>query len=51
MPDQEPLVILFADISENMRLYEPLGNTEAQQLISRCLSLLTGMAGIIVASW
>ncbi len=44
MPDQEPLVILFADISESTRIYEALGNSEAQQLISRCISLLTGVA-------
>ena len=41
MPEQEPLVILFADISESTRLYEVLGNAEAQQLISQCISLLT----------
>ena len=44
MPEQEPLVILFADISESTRLYEALGNTEAQRLIARCISLLTGVA-------
>lgn len=44
MPEQEPLVILFADISESTRLYEALGNIEAQQLISRCLSQLSGVA-------
>ena len=51
MPDQQPLVILFADISESMRLYKTLGNTEAQQLISRCLSPLTSVTEIVAPKW
>ena len=44
MSDQEPLVVLFADISESTRLYDTLGNTEAQDLVSQCLSLLVEVA-------
>ena len=40
MTEQQSLVVLFADISESTRLYEALGNTEAQALIHRCLTLL-----------
>ena len=35
------LAIVFADIAGSTRLYETLGDTQARQLVSECLALLT----------
>lgn len=35
------VVILFADMSGSSRLYDALGNTDAQTLVSSCLEILT----------
>ena len=37
------LAVLFADISDSMRLYERLGDLIAQQRVAQCLSFLTQM--------
>jgi len=37
--ETDTLAILFADIAKSTHLYEKLGNTVAQELISTCLSL------------
>jgi len=34
------LVVLFADVSSSTRLYEALGNLEAQETIDRCLGIV-----------
>src|SRR5207248_1432279 len=34
------LVVLFADISASTKLYEALGNSEAQETIDRCLGIV-----------
>lgn len=36
-----PMAVLFADISGSTALYEDLGNTVAQQVVSDCLSRMT----------
>ena len=36
-----PLAILFADISGSTRLYETLGNSKAQRIVTQCLVILT----------
>lgn len=36
-----PLAILFADIAGSTRLYETLGNFEAQRIVNRCFAVLT----------
>jgi class 3 adenylate cyclase len=38
------LVILFADISRSTQMYEVLGDTAAQMLVNKCLSLLSEVA-------
>jgi class 3 adenylate cyclase len=37
----EKLAILFADISGSTRLYEALGNSDARQLVVRCIAMMT----------
>ena len=37
------LAVLFADISSSAVLYESLGNVEALKLVSRCISVLSGI--------
>ena len=39
-----PLSILFADVSGSTRLYDTLGNTRAQEIISKTLEVLSGSA-------
>jgi len=40
-----PLTILFADVSGSTKLYETLGNTRAQTIISKTLEVLSQAAG------
>lgn len=37
----QKVVILFADMSGSSRLYDALGNTDAQRIVSTCLEILT----------
>ena len=39
------LAILFADVSGSTKLYETLGNTRAQTIISKALEVLSQAAG------
>lgn len=41
MVGDNALVVMFADVSESTRLYEALGNTAAQEIVGRCLRVLT----------
>ena len=34
------LAVLFADVSGSTKLYEMLGNADAQQAIDRCLAIV-----------
>jgi class 3 adenylate cyclase len=43
MSERNSLVVLFADISQSTRIYEALGNTEAQALVRRCLNELSAL--------
>jgi len=40
---KQKVVIVFADMSGSSRLYDALGNTDAQRIVSTCLEILTNV--------